>query len=124
MNRATIQAFWLSCKLVLEGIIAEWGVILIIFLVAFSSFGLGRLAASESERPLVSVGISPQEGEPRGMTIGGLIVASRTGKVYHYPWCKSALKIKPENQVWFENESAAREAGYAPAKACDGLVSD
>jgi len=105
-----------------EGLIAEWGLILLIFLVAFSSFGLGRLSATEQARPAVSVHSAPIETEPRGMAIGGLIVASRYGSAYHYPWCAGAVQIKQENQVWFASEEAAQKAGYTPSKNCKGLV--
>lgn len=121
MNRATIQGFWVSCKSYLEGALSEWGVILVIFLVAFSSFGLGRLSAGEEARPAVRVGKASQEAEPQGMAVGGLVVASRTGSVYHYPWCSGAAQIKRENQIWFESEEAAKNAGLTASKSCKGL---
>jgi len=43
----------------------------------------------------------------------GIIVASKNGTKYHWPWCSSAKKIKPENQVWFKSEAEAQTAGYA-----------
>jgi hypothetical protein len=42
----------------------------------------------------------------------GVIVASKNGTKYHWPWCSSAKKIKPENQVWFKSEAEAKAAGY------------
>ena len=42
----------------------------------------------------------------------GIIVASKNGTKYHWPWCSWAKKIKPENQVWFKSESEAQKAGY------------
>lgn len=124
MNRATIQGFWVSCKSWLEGALSEWGVILVIFLVAFSSFGLGRLSAGEEARPAVRVGKAPQEAELQGIAVGGLVVASRTGSVYHYPWCSGAGQIKRENQIWFESEEVARNAGLTASKSCKGLESN
>ena len=121
VNRATIQGFWARCKTLMEGFLGEWGLILVIFLVAFASFGLGRLSATEAARPPVSIGQAPEEGEPRGMAVGGLFVASRTGSVYHYPWCGGASQIKTGNQIWFKSEEAAQAAGYAPSKSCKGL---
>ncbi len=121
MNRATIQGFGQRCKAFMETVISDWGVILIIFLAAFSSFGLGRLSATETARPPVSVGEAAQESEPRDMAAGGLVVASRTGSVYHFPWCGGASQIKAENQIWFSSEEAAKDAGYAPSKSCKGL---
>lgn len=43
----------------------------------------------------------------------GIIVVSKNGKKYHWPWCSFAKKIKPENQVWFNSESEAKAAGYS-----------
>jgi len=55
------------------------------------------------------------------MAVGGLVVASRTGSVYHFPWCAGASQIKAENQIWYSSEEAAKEAGYAPSRNCKGL---
>lgn len=101
--------------------VEEWGLVAIVFLMALASFGLGRLSVLESVRPPVSITSAPTIAEPRGMNIGGLIVASRTGSAYYFPWCASAAKIAPQNQVWFASEEKARQAGYAPAKNCKGL---
>lgn len=49
------------------------------------------------------------------------VVASRTGKKYHFPWCAGARSIKDTNKIWFDSESAARRAGYEPASNCKGL---
>src|SRR3989338_3258909 len=101
--------------------IGEWGLLLIVLLVALGSFGLGRLSVLETVRPPVSIINAATIAEPRGMNIGGLIVASRTGSAYYFPWCASASKIAPQNQVWFASEKKARQAGYSPAKNCRGL---
>ncbi len=116
-----IQELWLEVKSGVGGLLEEWGIILIILLTAFGSFGLGRISAGEATKPPVAVRIAPEAAEPAGMYIGGLIVASKTGKVYHYPWCPGASQMKRENQVWFADEEAARKAGYAPSKNCKGL---
>ncbi len=112
---------WEKVKSVGGGLLEEWGIILIILLTAFGSFFLGQISASEASQPSVAVRIAPEAGEPRGMHIGGLIVASRTGEVYHYPWCPGASQMKRENQVWFADETAAQKAGYTPSKNCAGL---
>ena len=105
----------------LGALLEEWGVVLIIFLVASGSFFLGRISALEATKAPVGVRVAPGVSEPQGMHIGGLIVASRTGEVYHYPWCSGAGQMKRENQVWFADEAAARKAGYTPSKNCPGL---
>lgn len=105
----------------LDGLVGEWGIAIIVFLVALSSFGLGRLSALEEVRPPVAIGQAPESTKPEGLFVGGLIVASRSGSVYYFPWCSGAGKILPANQRWFASESEAQGAGYTPAKACKGL---
>jgi len=117
----SIQDVWLKIKNWADIVIGDWGLIVIIFLIGFASFGLGRLSVLESVRAPVSITNVPTIAEPRGMNIGGLIVASRTGSAYYFPWCAGAAKIAPQNQVWFASEEKARHAGYAPAKNCKGL---
>jgi len=108
-------------KVLTDEVIAEWGLVAIVFFVALASFGLGRLSALEGARPPVSVIQAPEDQKVRAMTLGGQFVASRTGSAYYYPWCAGATKILPQNQRWFQSEEAARKAGYAPAKNCKGL---
>lgn len=112
-----------TAKIAGEGWVAEWGLIVLVFLVALASFGLGRLSALEDVRPPVSIVEAPTETNQRAMAPGGLLVASRSGSVYYYPWCTGVSKINAANKVWFESEAAAKRAGYAPAKNCKGLVS-
>jgi hypothetical protein len=110
-------------KLWAETGIGEWGLIVIVFLVGMSSFGLGRLSALEDARPPVSITQTPSEATLEPLAVGGLIVASRTGSVYYYPWCAGIGKIALGNQIWFPSEAAAQQAGYRPAKNCKGLAS-
>ena len=116
-----IQEYWLKIKSATEHTLGEWGLVAVVFLVALTSFGLGRLSALEDGKPPVSIEAAPALSEPRGMYIGGLVVAARGGNSYYYPWCAGAAKILPANRVWFQSEEAARAAGYAPAKNCKGL---
>lgn len=46
------------------------------------------------------------------------VVTSKNSDKYHYSWCASGKKIKEENKVWFENETAAQAAGYTLAGNC------
>ncbi|MEK7133934.1 MAG: hypothetical protein AAB804_02590 [Patescibacteria group bacterium] len=108
-------------KFLLEGGIHEWGLVVIVFLVAFSSFGLGRLSALEEVQPPVSIAQASVDARPRALVSGGLLMAARTGNAYYYPWCSGAAKILPQNQIWFASEKSARAAGYQPAKNCQGL---
>ncbi|MDO8514123.1 MAG: Ada metal-binding domain-containing protein [bacterium] len=118
---STIAEWRLKIKNFSEDVIAEWGLVAILFLVALASFGLGRLSAFEDVRPPVSITRAPEDQKVRAMTFGGQFVASKTGSAYYYPWCAGATKILPQNQRWFQSEDAARKAGYTPAKNCKGL---
>src|SRR5665213_1099391 len=93
---SNIQEFTRRCKSFLEEGIGEWGLFILIFLVAFGGFGLGRLSALEDAQPPVSVQMAPSLAQPAGMYVGGLYVASRTGSVYYYPWCSGGENISPD----------------------------
>ena len=115
-----IPDIWHRRKPALEGLLAEWGLITAIFLVALASFGLGRLSAAEEARPAVSIATAPLTGD-QPLAPGGLVAASRNGSVYHYPWCAGASQISAQNLIWFASEEAAQTAGYSPSKNCKGL---
>ena len=100
----------------------EWGITVLVLLVATASFGLGRLSAFEEARPLISLGEAPQTAQVRAIPLGGQFVASRTGSVYYFPWCGGAQQIPAGDQLWFASENAAQKAGYSPAKNCKGLA--
>lgn len=43
---------------------------------------------------------------------------------YHYPTCRMAKKIKPENKVVFESVQQARQKGYQSCGVCNPPTSD
>jgi len=49
---------------------------------------------------------------------GGQFVGSTKSDKYHYPSCRWAEKILPENQIWFSSSEEARGAGYVPCGVC------
>ncbi len=108
-------------KGLLDDGLSEWGTLTIVVVACLGSFGLGRLSAAEAARPIISVSQAPTQEEPRPMLLGGLLVGSRSGSTYHYPWCAGAAKITAQNVRWFSSEKEARAAGYVPAKNCKGL---
>jgi hypothetical protein len=124
MNGATIQEFKLRCKSALEQGIGEWGLIIVIFLVAFGAFGLGRLSALEQAQAPIAIAEAPVDMQPPAITPGGYVVASQTGSVYYFPWCAGAQKIAAAQQEWFSSEAAAQKAGYRPAQNCKGLAGE
>lgn len=124
MDLPTIPDIWARCKAVFEPLFSAWSLVILIFLVSLGSFGLGRFSALEAAKPAVSIGTTPEATEPRALTAGGLVVASKNGSVYHFPWCGGAKQINLANLVWFASEDAAEAAGYTPSKSCKGLVSE
>lgn len=111
----------LKIKNLLRDLIGEWGLIGVVFLLGLASFGLGRLSALEDTKPVVSIQQVSEEVRLRAMHTGGLIVASRKGTSYHYPWCAGAQSMAEGNKIWFANETEAKASGYVPAKNCKGL---
>lgn len=116
----SIQEWLDRSKGVVDRWVGEWGIPLLVVLVGFASFGLGRLSSLEQSRPPVSIRLAP-ETEVKPMPVGGQVVASRSGKTYHFPWCPGAQSMKETNKIWFKDEEAARKAGYKPAGNCEGL---
>lgn len=49
---------------------------------------------------------------------GGKLVGSITSKKYHRPDCRYALKIKPDNRIYFQSQEDAEKQGYLPCKVC------
>jgi methylphosphotriester-DNA--protein-cysteine methyltransferase len=45
-------------------------------------------------------------------------VGSSKSNKYHYPTCKWALKIHPDNLVTFKSAKEALDKGYVPCKVC------
>ncbi len=48
----------------------------------------------------------------------GKFVGSITSKKYHRLDCRYALKIKPDNRVYFQSREEAERQGYLPCKVC------
>ena len=125
-------------------------IVLIIILVAFSSFGLGRLSKIEEGREPITieypsgfqeVGLPAQAGAYSALsstqidsndylegqtspsaTMGEkAFVGSRNSDKYHFPWCSGAKRIKEDNKIWFATREEAKAAGYTPAANCKGL---
>ncbi len=122
-----------------------------LLLIASASFGLGKLSRLEEiKKPVVirssevdqEVRIPPkaESGIPKvsptkstpvqaaAVTAGAkpnlqseLVVASKTGKKYHFPWCSGAKRINEANKITFQSTELARKAGYSPAANCKGL---
>ncbi len=136
-----VKEIWKKCK--------SKEVMLVITIVMFGSlsFGLGRLSKTYENKPQVSI-ITPKNmvekitvekialsgdklvANPISATKNnikeeeskeGIVVASKTGKKYHLPWCSGAKTISDNNKIWFNSIDEAKKAGYTPALNCKGL---
>ena len=134
------QALWQNLRAGKDDIL----LVLIIALIGFGGFGLGRLSVKEFKKEPVSILSGPKsrtvlDSEAKVSNSANLsnlsnstnlssvssnsgeVVASKNGKVYHLPWCPGALKIKSENLITFKSVEEAKRAGLAPAANCKGL---
>jgi len=99
-------------------------------LVAFASFGLGRLSAVDSSSSPITIqgastfgavgGIAEKGKSPVDIPDGGY-VASKNSNKYHLPWCSGAQRISEKNKIYFINKAEAESAGYTPAGNCKGI---
>ncbi|MBU4536754.1 hypothetical protein KJ603_01790 [Patescibacteria group bacterium] len=107
--------------------------LILIILIAFSSFGLGRLSFLEENQSSINVInqniieqnqasiFSSLQSEDSTPASTGMYVASKNSDKYHAPWCSGAQRIKEENQIWFQTKEEAEKAGYTPASNCKGI---
>lgn len=58
----------------------------------------------------------PISTQPKDMRV--VVSKASSSKKYHYSWCNSGKRITQKNQLWFENESLAQQAGYTLAGNC------
>lgn len=119
-----------------------YGILLV--LVGFGSFALGRLSVApvavgqasgvafiEAEVPsvlgqglVVSSDRQPADAKLPGQESTQTflsVVASKSGTKYHLLSCAGAKQIKPENLITFKSREEAERAGYTPAANCPGL---
>ncbi|MFA7252800.1 MAG: hypothetical protein WC027_03000 [Candidatus Paceibacterota bacterium] len=102
----------------------DYLVVLIIILVGLAGFGLGRLSVIEKSREEVTISRTAAVVSPvlsSATESKGLLVASKTGKKYHFPTCAGAAQISEKNKIWFASYAEAQKAGYTPAANCPGL---
>ena len=73
---------------------------------------------SPGEAESATPGKTPFQGYDREWKEGYLL-GSRDSDKYHDRECSAARKITPENEIWFESEEAAKEAGYSRCGICN-----
>ena len=97
-------------------------IILIVLLIGFGSFGLGRLSVTEErgEEPIIIKDAPATINQPAAVQItqNGSFVASKNGSKYYTLSCSGASRIKEENKIYFETKEAAEAAGYDPSSTC------
>jgi len=71
---------------------------------------------SSSSQAGTSLALNASSGQPGEG--GSRLVGSKTSKKYHRPDCRYALKIKPENRIYFAGIEEAQKQGYIPCKTC------
>lgn len=128
----TIRQIVEKIKLFGSSYAEELGVSVVIILVAFSSFYLGRTStnqpnakheriAVESVAPAsTSQALTVDTRLPTAEVAGnvGQVIASKTGKRYYYPWCSGVSRISPANIVHFASAAEAEKFGLALATNC------
>jgi hypothetical protein len=140
-----LKPLFLSLKAVLE-IKEDLFIILAIILIGLAGFGLGKISALEKNRgdidikkldlvPMASSTINQSKNlinitdnipmSASAMIASesakGLLVASKNGQKYHFPWCAGASQIADKNKIWFSSYEEAQKAGYTAATNCKNL---
>ncbi len=92
-------------------------IILLIF-VSTLSFFLGKLSIIYQYRNNQTQNIQIIKSQQKNNIE---IVASKKGKVFHFPWCSGAQTIKEENKIYFKNKEEAIKKGYRLAKNCEDI---
>ncbi len=125
----------MSIKDLLEKIKPFYTLILLL-VIASIFFAIGRLSALEDKHTPIKIGYPNKSqassavntiSEPNIIsasetsTTNGEVVGSKSGKKYYFPWCGTATRIKPENQVHLASIDLARAAGFTPGGNCKGL---
>lgn len=110
-------------------------------LISFISYNLGRMDSDSGAKLKISEGLSTQTGAniysaistdekaredvqitpkltPKPLDMRVVVSKASDSMRYHYSWCGSWKKIKPENQVWFNSDKEAEAAGYTLAGNC------
>ncbi len=103
--------------------------ILIIILVGFSAFGLGRLSVKNNTPGDLGASIYKAEvvgnvttnnstNIPASKVSGGKYVASKNGKLYYTANCSGVKRIKDSNKIWFETAIEAEKYGLTLSSTC------
>jgi len=112
--------------------------VIVIILVAFGSFGLGRLSKIEGAKTPIRIENMPESTEDTfsqkaqsatktSQTASVIntqatdLVGSKNGTKYYYSWCTGVQKILPANLIHFADKAEAEARGYTASATCKGL---
>ena len=111
-------------------------------LISFISFNLGKVSISDKSQlkvveganiykataiensgvntsdSTVTVKESVPKATPKPLDMRVVVSKASDSKKYHYSWCGTWQRIKIKNQLWFNNEQEAINAGYTLAGNC------
>lgn len=113
----------------------------VLVLVSLIAFFLGRVSVSKVGKVpvrvinsstaasigggVVNTGANLQVDESDGAmpadSTSEIVVGSKNGNKYHYPWCPGAKQIADKNLIKFNSIAEAKSKGYTPASNCKGL---
>jgi len=111
-------------------------IVLAIILIGLAGFGLGKLSALEKGRESVTIKKAnftavtsttttinsvSASAMIAGESAKGMLVASKNGTKYYFPWCSGVSKINENNKVWFDSYESAQKAGLSAAANCPNL---
>ncbi len=74
---------------------------------------------TDKEKELAGNSGSSQASSTLSQEVEGKFMGSITSKKYHRLDCRYALKIKPENCIYFQSNEDAEGQGYLPCKVCN-----
>ncbi len=135
----SIQVYREKIKAFLAGDTAkDLSIVAVILIVAFGSFGLGRLSKNEGSvlavepgnmlanqtaqaivPEIAPVSIATPIAEKAHTT--GDFVASKRGKKYYSLGCSGVKNLLEANKIYFATKQEAEQAGYTKSASCPDL---
>lgn len=103
-------------------LLQERAVALVVILAVLGAFYLGRLSVIHTQKSPTDARLEGLGGLERvGAPESWVVMASRSGSVYYFPWCSQVGRIPESELLKFASPSEAQAAGYRPAQNCKGL---
>lgn len=120
---------------------SKYFLVSVFILVSIISFSLGRISESNKKEAVrvikngqkIEQNIAPSNTtevsksntanliNSESQNLPEVVVGSKNGTKYHYPWCPGAKQISEKNLITFNSIEEARAKGYTNASNCKGL---